>query len=162
MDFSPFNLCEPGSLPPKPRRIVSLEGLGDRMRTAAFAEWQAIHAFGWAAERFDDVPQPLRDAWTAQIADERKHYALICKRMSELGLTLKERPVSPRLWESLEPCTSGKEFCLKIANAEERGRQAALKLVELLASRDPDTAAGYSATAADEVAQVALAKTYFG
>ncbi len=34
MDFSPFNLCEPGTRPPKPRRLVSPEGLADRLRKA--------------------------------------------------------------------------------------------------------------------------------
>jgi uncharacterized ferritin-like protein (DUF455 family) len=132
------------------------------MRTAAFAEYQAIAAFQWAAERFDDVPQKLRDAWGAQVPDEVKHYRLICSRMEELGIPIRGRPVSARLSESLKECTSGKEFCIKIAGAEERGRRAAIRLINALAERDPQTAAIFREIAEDEVAHVALAKTFFG
>jgi len=162
MDEYPFLLCEPGERPPKPRPFASLEGLGDRMRTAAFAEYQAIVAFQWAADHFEDVPQQLREDWRAQVPEETKHYRLICTRMKELGIRLKDRPVSPRLSESLKECASGKEFCLKVAGAEERGRQAALRLIAALTDRDPLTAAIFREIAEDEVAHVALAKTYFG
>jgi hypothetical protein len=42
-------------------------------------------------------------------------------------------------------CADGGEFCVKIAGAEERGRQAAL--IKLIAD--------------EEIAHVALARTYF-
>jgi uncharacterized ferritin-like protein (DUF455 family) len=137
-------------------------GLGDRMRTAAFAELQAIAAFSWAADHFQDVPPTLRDDWAAQVADESRHYQMICLRMEELGFEITERPVSTALWESLKGCTSGQEFCVKIAAAEERGRQAGVRLARHLEKSDPDTAAIFREIAADEVAHVALASTYFG
>jgi len=56
MDFHPFKTVEPGQRAAKPRPMNTLAGLGDRMRTAAFAELQAIAAFGWAAEHFQGVP----------------------------------------------------------------------------------------------------------
>lgn len=162
MDDNPFLLCKPGERRPKLRPLTTLEGLGDRMRTAAFAEYQAIEAFRWAADRFEDVPRQLRDDWRAQVREEIKHHELICARMKELGIGLRDRPVSSRLSESLKECSSGKEFCLKMAGAEERGRQAAIRLIEALADRDPVTAAIFQEIADDEVAHVALAKTYFG
>jgi uncharacterized ferritin-like protein (DUF455 family) len=161
MDFDPFVICPPGERPPKPRPMNTLAGLGDRMRTAAFAELQAIAAFRWAAEHFQDVPQALRDDWTAQVADETRHFGMIRRRMEELGLELTERPVSTSLWESLKECTTGKDFCIRIANSEERGRLAAVRLVEYLGNRDPETAAVFRKIAEDEVAHVALATTYF-
>jgi len=162
MDFSPFIICEPGVRPPKPRPMNIPEGLGDRMRTAAFAELQAIAAFGWAADHFQDVPQTLRDDWAAQVPDEIRHYEMIRRRMEDLGLDLTERPVSISLWESLQECATGKEFCIRIASAEERGRRAGIRVVRYLEKSDPETAAVFREIAADEVAHVALAKTYFG
>ena len=54
MDFYPFITCPAGERPAKPRSLNTREGLGDRMRTAAFAEFQAIAAFRWAAEHFQN------------------------------------------------------------------------------------------------------------
>ena len=162
MDFSPFILCPPGSRPPKPRQLGTPEGLGDRMRTAAFAERQAVAAFIWAANTFDDVPDQLRQDWRRQVPEEQKHHDLIVARMAELGFGLDERPVSRGLWDSLTSCQSGEEFCLKIARAEERGRRAGVQLAAFLADDDPVTAAIFREIADDEVAHVALAATYFG
>ncbi len=161
MDFHPFILCQPGERPPKPRPMHTGEGLGDRMRTAAFAELQAIAAFQWAAGNFMDVSQALRDDWSAQVKDESRHYNMIRRRMEELGLAMTDRPVSTALWESLKECTTGREFCIRIAAAEERGRKAGIRLVGFLEKSDPDTAAVFRDIAADEVAHVALAATYF-
>jgi uncharacterized ferritin-like protein (DUF455 family) len=161
MEFSPFIVCKPGQHTPRPRPVNTSEGLGDRMRTAAFAELQAIAAFRWAVGRFQDVPPALRDDWAAQIPDETRHYEMICRRMAELGFELTARPVSTSLWESLEECTSGEEFCIRIASAEERGRRAGVRLSQFLGKTDPETAAIFKEIADDEVAHVALASTYF-
>ena len=107
------------------------------------------------------MPQTLRDEWTAQIADETRHYDMICKRMEDLGFSLAERPVSMGLWESLQECSTGKDFCIRIANSEERGRRAGVQLVEYLGESDPETAAIFQKIVDDEVAHVALAETYF-
>lgn len=155
-------ICDPGSRPLKPRSLAVPEGLGDRMRSAAFAELQAIAAFKWAAETFLDVPQELRDAWMAQVPEEAKHYDLIVKRMGDLGFGLQDRCVSTRLWESLQACSSGEEFCIKIAGAEERGRLAGVALCQHLEGTDPQTVAVFQEIVDDEVAHVALAYTFFG
>ncbi len=162
MEFSPFKITPEGTRPPKPRKLGTAAGLGDRMRTAAFAELQAITAFDWAATTYADAPPALRRAWRDQIPEEQLHYDLIVGRMAELGFDLAERPVSRGLWDSLSVCTTAEEFCIKIAGAEERGRQAALRLIDFLAATDPNTAAIFRRIAADEVAHVALAETHFG
>ncbi len=162
MNFEPFILCGPGERQPKPRPLETTVGLGDRMRTAAFAEKQAIFAFAWAADRFQDVPQALRDDWIKLVPEEEKHYRLIVERMNDLGFNLTDRPVSTRLWESLNVCETGKDFCLRIAGAEERGRQAGLLLIKYLVESDPRTAAVFQEIVTDEVAHVRLAHTYYG
>ena len=162
MDFAPFILCAPGRRPPAPRKLGTAEGLGDRMRTAAFAEKQAVAAFIWAAEKFTDAPAQLRQDWLNQVPEEEKHYGMIVARMAELGFGLTDREVSRGLWDSLATSQTAAEFCVKIARAEERGRQAGVQLVAYLKSKDPVTAAIFQEIAEDEVAHVALAHTYFG
>ena len=161
LDPGPFVLCPPDERAPGPRHLESPHGLGDRLRTAAFAEWQAITAFAWAAERFTDAPDGLRHDWRRQVDDEVRHYELIVGRMAELGVDPAARPVSDRLWRSLGRCASGRDFCVRIAAAEERGRQAALKLIEYLGDRDPATAAVFARIAEDEAAHVALPAAYY-
>ena len=162
MDFSPFEIVPVGTRPPRSRPLGTPEGLADRMRTAAFAEFQAIAAFTWAVDTFTDVPTGLTEAWRGQIPEEQLHYNLIVARMGELGFSLTERPVSAGLWDSLRPCTSGQQFCVRIAAAEERGRLAGVRLVAYLAQSDPATAAVFHRIVAEEVAHVALANKYFG
>jgi len=144
------------------RKLATPQGLGDRLRTAAFAEYQAIQAFSWAAEHFKDVPEALRADWAAQVPEEVEHYEAIVQRMESLGFSLDERPVSDALYRSLMACKSGRTFCLYIASAEERGRQAGLLLIAALKERDPETAAIFQNIVEDEEAHVALAETYFG
>jgi len=162
METAPFKILPDGQKPPRPRGMNTPEGLADRMRTAAFAEKQAIHAFRWACGHFQDVPEALREAWIALIPEEEKHYRLIVERMAELGFALDERPVTLNLWRALEASETGRDFCIGIARAEERGRQAGLKLSEFLAESDPATAAVFREIVADEVAHVALAETFYG
>lgn len=161
MNWEPFVVCDDDE-PPKPRSFRDPQGLGDRLRTAAFAEFQAIRAFSWAAKRFDDVPLELRRRWTELVDDERRHYDLIVGRMAELELDIKARPVSAALWRSLEACERGRDFCIYIASAEERGRQAGLLLIRALERSDPATADVFREIVEDEVEHVALADTYFG
>jgi uncharacterized ferritin-like protein (DUF455 family) len=161
LDPGPFALCPPDERAPGPRHLESPHGLGDRLRTAAFAEWQAITAFAWAADRVTDAPDALREDWRRQVDDEVRHYDLIIGRMTALAIDPAARPVSDRLWRSLSRCTSGRDFCLRIAAAEERGRQAALKLIDYLGDRDPETSEVFRRIAADEVEHVALAVTYY-
>ena len=162
MDWTPFKLCAPGQRPPRPRDLGLPEGLGDRLRTAAFAEMQAVHAFTWAVSRFDDVPEGLLDDWRRQIPQEEQHLALILQRMTELGLEPGARPVAPLIWESVRECATGKQFCLYIASAEERGRQAGMRLCQALQDTDPETVAIFQSIVDDERAHVALAATYYG
>ncbi|MBU0550973.1 ferritin-like domain-containing protein [Myxococcota bacterium] len=162
MDWRPFIVCEPEAQPPRMRGLRTPEGLGDRMRTAAFAEYQAIRAFTWAVARFDDVPEGLRADWAAQIPEEAAHYEAIKARMEALGLALDARPVSDRLSRALMASTDGRDFCIHMARSEARGRQAGLRLAAQLSQRDPQTAAVFLRIAEDEIRHVALADRYYG
>ena len=111
-----------------------------------------------------DVSQGLRDKWQEQVPEEQLHYDLISQRIAALGIAVNGRPVSLSLWESLAQCQSGREFCIKICSAEERGLQAGLRLIRHLESEespDQETIAVFQKIVADEVAHVALASDYF-
>lgn len=144
-----------------PRSIKTLEGLGDRMRSAAFAEVQARDAFQWASEHFEDAPLSLRRAWAALVIAEQRHLDWLLVRMKELGIDLKERKVSDHLWRSLIACTSARQFAIYIANAEERGRKAAVRFHRELEKRDPITAEIFKNIAEEEVSHIALATKYY-
>ncbi len=160
--WSPFILTKPGRTPPSPRSLSLPEGLGDRMRTAAFAEFQAVRAFRWASKRFVDTSESLREEWANLVSVEVRHFEMIAKRMLELGFSLSDRPVSLRLWNSLNCCKTGKEFCVRICSAEEWGRQSAIKLIEFLTKRDEKTANVFKLIAKEEIEHVAVADRYFG
>lgn len=158
MDWAPFRVAAPDDKVPGPRGITTPEGLGDRLRTAAFAERQATEAFAWAAERFTDAPEAKRRVWRELAAEERRHMDMLLKRMAELGVRVDERPVSDGLWRALTRCKDAAEFAAYMRRAEERGRDAELSFQRSLAGRDDVTAAIFAEIAADEERHIASAE----
>ena len=160
-DWSPFAVCPSGQRPEPPRPISTLAGVGDRLRAAAFAELQAREAFRWAADRYDDAPAELRSAWRTLAEAEQRHLDLLLGRMRELGIDIREREVSTRLWDSLVACANAREFALFIANAEERGRQAGERFRQAMAPVDRPSAEIFGQIADEEIAHVELARRHF-
>lgn len=156
MDWSPFRPCPDDERPPASRGLETAEGLGDRLRTAAFAERQAREAFFWAAERYADAPPALREGWRRLGAEEDKHLGWLLARMAQLGVDPAARPVSDGLYRSLTRCAGWREFAELMARAEDRGRTAERHFERVLARRDPETARIFSAIAAEEDAHIAL------
>ena len=157
LDWSPFEVLPSGQRPPPPRGLHSPEGVGDRLRAAAFAELQAREAFAWAAERWKDAPERLRKAWLRLADEEDKHLGWLLKRMEELGVSVTERPVSAHLWESFTACASARQFTERMAGAEERGLAAGERFARKLAEQDPVTGAIFGQIAREEAGHVALA-----
>ena len=143
------------------RPRMTPEGIGDRLRSAAFAEYQAFEAFSWAASYFTQAPDELRRIWRRLAQEELRHRDMILKRMEELGVAAGDRPVSDRLWLALIACVSAEEFSLFMARCEERGRTAELRFYEVLATIDPVTAELFGRIAADEAEHIALASNQF-
>ena len=161
-DWAPFRLLPEGERAEPPRSIKIHDGVGDRMRAAAFAEIQARDAFLWAADRTDwDVPESLRRAWRALAQAEDRHLHWLLNRMKALGFDITERPVSTQLWDSLTSCNSPGTFAHAMAGAEERGRRAGERFEEALRERDPETARIFGEIAEEEVAHIQLAWKYF-
>ncbi|GEM_PF-1635986 len=138
------------------------EGIGDRLRAAAFAELQAIHGFRWAADRFtQEVSAELRLDWLRLAQEEEKHMNWLLARLEGLGIPLRERPVSDFLWRSFLTCTSARAFCHYIAGAEERGRDAGLRFAKRMQQFDPISAEIFGQIAEEEKSHIELAYRYF-
>jgi uncharacterized ferritin-like protein (DUF455 family) len=136
--------------------MATPEGLGDRLRVAAFAELQAREAFRWAADVLPDAGDELRSAWRRIAEDENRHLEMLLGRMAELGVSPDERPVSDRLWRSLRACKDARSFAAYMRTAEERGRAAEESFRRKLADRDPVTSALFGKIADDETEHLAL------
>jgi uncharacterized ferritin-like protein (DUF455 family) len=156
-----FNVAPEGWRSDAPRAISTLDGVGDRLRAAAFAEIQARDAFLWAADRYQDAPADLRDAWVRLAASEQRHLDWLLKRMGELGIDVKARQVSTHLWFSFMNCMSARDFAIFMANAEERGQRAGERFFQSLRSSDPTTAEIFRKIAEEEISHIALAARYF-
>ena len=159
-DWFPFTIAQDGARGAKIRSISTPDGLGDRIRSAAFAELQAIHAFEWARAKFTEVPGWLSDGWDRVITEEKNHLGWLLSRMETLGVDPGGRTVSIRLWNTLERSTSAGEFCFWITEAEEWGRKAAHAIAPQISARDPETAAIFERIALEELFHVALGKRY--
>lgn len=146
---------------PAPREINTVEGVGDRLRAAAFAEIQAREAFQWAASRFTDAPLALKQAWLGLAKEEDKHLNWLFDRMQQLGIEIKERPVNDFLWRSFMDCNSAEQFAKFMASAEERGRIAGERFYRSLVQIDPISAEIFRKIAEEEVAHIRLAETFF-
>jgi len=158
-DWVPFWVDNQLKIPP--RALNTRDGVGDRLRTAAFAEVQAERGFLWAAETLLDAPEALRDAWKKLAGEERKHRGWLVVRMDELGIQIQERPVSDTLWLSLIQCQDAQEFAHRMAGAEERGRRAGERFGEQLKQFDPSTAAIFAQIALEEQSHIDLAHQYY-
>jgi uncharacterized ferritin-like protein (DUF455 family) len=154
-DWSPFRLCPLDGAPDRARGLNGPDGLGDRLRTAAFAELQATAAFRWAVENVADAAPDLKAAWARFAEEEAKHYGWLLARMEDLGVEPGARAVSDALWRSLTAAKGAREFCESMARAEDRGREAERAFEKLLAERDPKTAEIFARIAAEEDEHIA-------
>lgn len=161
-DWSPFRVVPDGQHADAPRSIHTAEGIGDRLRAAAFAEVQAREAFLWAASTFIDAPSSLITAWKGLAMAEDRHLDWLLKRLSELGFAIDGRGVSQQLWVSLTQCRTSQEFALFMATAEDRGRRAGERFHQQLKDRDPVSAEIFRRIAEEEVEHIRLAETHFG
>jgi uncharacterized ferritin-like protein (DUF455 family) len=160
-NWDPFELAAPGAHADAPRSIHTLEGIGDRLRAAAFAEFQAREAFLWGAEHFTDAPEGLRQGWRELALAEDRHLNSLLARMKELGISIQGRKVSDHLWHSLVNCTSAREFAFYMSDAEERGRKAGDRFYEALSKTDPQTAKVFKVIADEEVEHIALPLKFY-
>lgn len=159
--WEPFHLLskDDRTLPSRPMETV--DGVGDRLRTAAFAEIQAHYAFLWAAENFQDAPNALREDWKTLAREEEKHLGWLLYRMQEIGVDVKDRGVWDALWYSLITCKTPKDFAVFMASAEERGRRAGERFAQALHRFDPHSARIFGQIAREEVSHIELATRYF-
>ena len=160
-DWAPFSVAVRGSKPIAPRPVETKDGIGDRLRAAAFAELQAREAFLWGADYFKDASDEIRAAWRKLSIEEDKHLNWLLKRMNELGISITERPVSDHLWLSFGRCKDAREFSLFMASAEERGRRAGNRVQEAIKESDPESSRIFREIAFEEISHVEMALKYY-
>jgi uncharacterized ferritin-like protein (DUF455 family) len=160
-DWSPFLVADKNEKTPSPRSLTTLEGIGDRLRVAAFAEKIAIYAFNWAINTFNDAPSSLIEEWKKILKEEQDHYLWLMTRMEELKINIQERKVSDKLYYSFQDCKKAKDFCLYMTTAEERGRVAGFSVAEQLKTLDPKTSEIFFKIAEQETSHVDLIKKFF-
>ena len=161
-DWTPFLVCQNGRHAQSPRSIHSPEGIGDRLRAAAFAEIQAREAFNWAAGKFNNVaPDSLISAWKGLALAEDKHLKWLLERMAQIKQDPGARRVSDRLWYSFVKCESPEEFAVYMANAEERGRIAGERFFESILEIDAISAEIFRKIAEEELEHIRLAQRFF-
>jgi rubrerythrin len=158
--WAPFRVTAVGTRAPKPRGLGSVAGVGDRLRTAAFAEIQARDAFLWAAERFD-ADDRVKTAWRRLARAEDKHLGWLLARMADLDQDPAERPVSDQLWRSLLSRPDAAGFASHMAGAEDWGREAGERLGARLEQVDPVSSALFARIADEEVGHIDLARRFF-
>lgn len=162
MEWGEFLIIDEGRGRPEPPRPLHFpEGLGDRLRTAAFAELQAIAAFQWAQKEFAaTAPAELLAAWDWIIPQEQEHYDLLMARMVQLKVPVQGQAVSLGLWYSLVSQPNYKHFCSCMTEAEEKGRKAGERFYQYLLSRDPITAEIFGKIAREEAVHVEVARRF--
>ncbi|CAM6053781.1 unnamed protein product [Sphagnum tenellum] len=163
VDLKPIQALKipPGQRGDPSRSLDTPEGVGDRLRSAAFAEIQAREAFLWAARHYEDASFDLKNSWIQLSQAENRHLHWLLDRMTALKIEVRSRKVSDHLWRSLVTCKSAREFAVYMASAEERGRQAGVKFHQALKAHDPITAEIFKKIADEEVSHIALAEKHF-
>lgn len=161
MNWSPFLIGPRFVKPPRTRPIETSQGVGDRLRTAAFAELQARESFRMAAARFGDAPSWLRQAWLSLAAEEDKHLGWFLGRMKEMSAPIEERWVSEDLWISFLNTCCAARFCHYMAEAEERGRVAGTRFRDALSKSDPVSAQIFGKVAQEEEGHIKIARRGF-
>jgi uncharacterized ferritin-like protein (DUF455 family) len=160
IDWSPFVIARQAAAM---RSLDTQAGLFDRLRSVAFAEKQAYHAYCWAIDVFQhQLPNGLLEAWLQVIDDEKRHYTMLVNRLQALGVSIGDRAVSLKLFESLVKSTSIETFAQYMATAEFRGKQAGLQFYQTLKTQDPITADIFITIANEEQMHIDIAVRYFG
>ncbi|MEW6055223.1 MAG: DUF455 family protein [Bdellovibrionota bacterium] len=160
-DWSPFRVERNILIAPRPITAPGFKGVGDRLRTAAFAEVQAEAAFLWATQNYPDAQPELRESWRLLANEEKKHLHWLLGRMQELSIDIAERPVSDILWHSLTRCQNAREFCHHMAGAEERGCRAGERFAQTILRVDPESARVFGQIAVEEKSHIELAYRFF-
>jgi len=161
-DWSPFLVLPRQERAKKPRPIQTLGGLCDRVRTAAFAELQAYHAFNWASDRFLlEAPHGLPDLWLSLAQEELGHLSSLLSLLEKLGEKPSDHAVSDWLFVSFMKCQSAREFAVFMASAEERGQKAGLRFESDFSKSHQEASELFGKIARDEQRHIDSAYTYF-
>ena len=152
--------------PTKVRRrgFASKSGLAAFVHAIAHIEWNAINLAWDAVWRFDAMPREYYDDWVLVAGEEAQHFAMLRRRLLELGSDYGSMPAHAGLWETAEQ--TGHDVLARMALVprvlEARGLDVTPGLItKLRAHGDEATAAILDIVLRDEVGHVRIGSRWF-
>ena len=105
------NLISPTKV--KQRKLNTLEGRLALLHAVAHIEFNAINLALDAVYRFRDMPDEYYGDWLQVAAEEAYHFALVCERMSTLGMQYGDLEAHNGLWD--QACRTAHDVMIRMA-----------------------------------------------
>lgn len=151
-----------------PRRRIgaAVEGRVALLHALAHIELNAIDLAWDIIARFagQDLPRAFYDDWVGVAQEESRHFALLARRLAELGACYGDMPAHDGLWQAALNTADDLTARLAIVPLvlEARGLDVTLPMVVRLKSAgDHDSAAILQRIHDDEIGHVAVGKRWF-
>lgn len=172
-DSQPCPIAAPGR-PSKPelvlpravpqRRLSTPEGRAALVHAVVHIEFNAINLAWDAVYRFRGLPAAYYSDWVRIASDEARHFAMLERRLAELGHAYGDFPAHNGLWE-MATKTAG-DFVARMALVprllEARGLDVTPGMIERLRSAgDPETADLLVVILREEIPHVAAGSRWF-
>lgn len=97
----------------KQRKLHTLEGRLALLHAVAHIEFNAINLALDAVYRFRDMPDEYYGDWLQVAAEEAEHFALVCERMSTLGMQYGDLEAHNGLWD--QACRTAHDVMIRMA-----------------------------------------------
>lgn len=175
LNDSPARPVKPIMVPPSDvprRRLGTMAGRAALLHAVAHIEFNAIDLAADMLARFIFEPtfcdsQRLNFAkdWISVCDDEARHFNMICKRLSELGVQYGDHPAHNGLWDAA--IATKDNFAARLAIAplvlEARGLDVTPAMIDKLRSvNDMKSAEVLNVIYTEEVRHVAIGRHWFG
>lgn len=160
--------ARPEMVPPSklPRRSLgSVEGRQALIHAVAHIEFNAINLGLDAALRFPGMPAAFYRDWLSVAADEARHFTMLNKRLSELGVQYGDLPAHNGLWDMAE--RTAHDALVRMALVprvlEARGLDVTPGMIEKLsAAGDDETVRLLEIILEEEEGHVLIGSRWFG
>jgi uncharacterized ferritin-like protein (DUF455 family) len=151
---------------PRRRALGSPQGRGALLHALAHIELNAIDLAWDILARFADpaLPRAFFDDWAGVAAEEAEHFALLARRLEQVGLVYGDLPAHDGLWEAAA-ATSG-DLLARLAVVplvfEARGLDVTPQMRERLRRAGDETSAALlDRLYRDEIGHVAIGRRWF-
>ncbi len=155
-------LVEPSALPR--RRLGSDEGRAALVHAVAHIEFNAINLALDAVYRFRGMPPGYYQDWFSVAADEARHFAMLARRLEDLGHAYGDFPAHNGLWEMAEKTAGSclERMALVPRVLEARGLDVTPGMMQRLQNAgDQETVEVLRVILAEEVRHVEIGTRWF-